>query len=233
MILWTSWFLIEDKTHREEVRRSIELNLDNPLIQSVNVLCEIELLIIHPKLNCISVECRPTFQTIVDMFDNNQINIITNSDIVLDYKSTEEIAKIPVHSAYCITRYQLESDYKSPISFWKATFATGYSGISQDVWVINRPKGKIICDFFLGIPGCDNRFTLSLYQAGLKLINPGGSIVTYHVHSSPERNYTSAYYDKNFPGAIVRENTRFRWQTRNHVLYTDNLQLPRSSWRYL
>lgn len=182
MILWTSWFNIKDEEHRNEILRSIEVNLENPYIKKLKLLCEIDFLYEHPKLECIPIKERPTYQTFTDMFDLNEINTIANSDIVFDYASTAKINQIKPNNAYCITRYQLESDYKSPVSEWKGTFWQELSGVSQDAWVIYKPKNKILADFYPGILGCENRFSLSMYHADLILWNYGPSIKIFHVH---------------------------------------------------
>uniref|UniRef100_A0A6C0B3B0 Glycosyltransferase n=1 Tax=viral metagenome TaxID=1070528 RepID=A0A6C0B3B0_9ZZZZ len=224
MILWTSWFDIKDEERHNEILRSIEVNLENPYIKKVKLLCEIDFLYEHPKLESIPVKERPTYQTFLDMFDLNEINTIANSDIVFDYASTATINQIKPNNAYCITRYQLESDYKRPVSEWKGTFWQKLSGASQDAWVIYKPKNKIIADFYPGILGCENRFSLSMYHAGLVLWNLGPSIKTFHVHASLERNYPFSYHNQNFPGIRVPEYTgRFSWNKIPKVLYTRSI----------
>lgn len=221
MILWTSWFQIKDEEHRNEVLQSIKVNLENPYIEKLKLLCEIDFLYEHPNLECIPITVRPTYQTFTDMFDQNDINAIANSDIVFDYESTKIINQIKPNNAYCITRYQLESDYKCPVSEWKGTFWQKYSGLSQDAWVIYRPTKKIIADFYLGILGCENRFTLSMHNAGLILSNHGPYIKIFHVHQSNVRNYEFSYHDKNFPGMKVSEITgKYIWNKRTNLWYT-------------
>lgn len=224
MILWTSWFHIKDEEHRNEVLRSIEVNLENPYIEKLKLLCEIEFPHKHPKLECIPITVRPTYQTFTDMFDLGDINTIANSDIVFDYASTAKINQIKPNNAYCITRYQLESDYRRPVSEWKGTFWQEVSGVSQDAWVIYKPIRKIIADLYPGVLGCENRFTLSMHQAGLKLLNHGPAIKIFHVHASSERNYALTYHDQNYPGMQVGESsTRYFWNKLPKIWYTKNV----------
>jgi hypothetical protein len=61
---------------------------------------------------------------------------------------------------------------------------------SQDVWIF---KGKMrnvnFCDFYLGIPGCDNRIAYELHSAGYALYNPATRIQAIHYHRSDLHNY--------------------------------------------
>ena len=204
MIIWTSWYKIE-KEHEKEVLRSIELNLQNSFITKIKLLCEIPFIYEHPKLECISIEKRPTYQTFLDLYDFNDINILINSDIVLDFGTSFLIQKIPPNSAYCLTRYQLINNYNLDPKEWKyAFYELGHAAVTQDAWIIYKPSKPIIncSDILMGIPGCENRFSLSLYQSGLILSNPSLSIQIIHVHLSEKRNYTDSYHDK-YPGLAI------------------------------
>jgi hypothetical protein len=223
MILWTSWFSIQDEEHRNEVLRTIELNLENPYIEKLKLLCEIDFLYKHPKLDCIRILERPTYQTFVDMFDLSKINTIANSDIVFDYESTSKINQIQPGNGYVITRYNLYSDYREPLTNWKGRYWHEVSGLSQDAWVIYNPPKKIIADFYPGILGCENRFTLSMYKAGLNLSNLGPSIKTFHVHKTDKRNYLASYQNQNFPGMTVSEAPKFKWGGRPRLFFTSDI----------
>jgi hypothetical protein len=203
MNLWTSWYKI-DAEHEKEVLRSIELNLENSSITKLNLLCEIPFIYEHPKLKCIPISERPSYQTFVDLFDFNGINILINSDIVLDYKSTRLIQKIPPNSAYCLTRYQLINDHTLPLHQWELGFyEPGDAAVTQDAWVIYKPINPIQCsDILMGVPGCENRFSLCLYRSGLSVSNPSYSIQIIHNHLSETRNYTESYHDK-YPGLAI------------------------------
>jgi hypothetical protein len=201
MFLWTSWYNIEEE-HRKEVLRSIELNLKNPLITQFNLLCEIPFIYEHPKLKCIPIEKRPSYQTFLDLYDFNNINILINSDIVLQYNTSHLIKKMPQNSAYCLTRYQLLNDYSLPLNEWKCAFyEAGLAAVTQDAWIIYKPLNPIqnCSDILMGIPGCENRFSLCLHRSGLIVSNPSLSIQIFHNHLSEKRNYTDSYHDK-YPG---------------------------------
>jgi hypothetical protein len=204
MILWTSWYKIEEE-HEKEVLKSIELNLENPFLTKLNLLCEIPFIYQHPKLECIFIEKRPSYQTFLDLYDFKNINILINSDIVLDYKTSYLIQKIPTNSAYCLTKYQLLNDYKLPLKEWKCSFYDLSSGsTTQDAWIIYKPLNPIknCSDILMGIPGCENRFSLCLYNSGLIVSNPSLSIQIIHNHLSETRNYTESYHEK-YPGLAI------------------------------
>jgi len=203
MYLWTSWYKIEEE-HEKEVLRSIKLNLENPFITKLNLLCEIPFLYKHPKLECIPISERPTYQTFLDLYDFNNINILINSDIVLDYNTTYLIQRIPPNSAYCLTRYQLINNYNLPLEQWKCLFyKPGHAAVTQDAWIIYKPLNLINCqDILMGVLGCENRFSLCLYKSGLTISNPSYSIKIFHNHLSEKRNYTESYHDK-YPGLAI------------------------------
>jgi hypothetical protein len=198
MYLWTSWYKIDDE-HEKEVLKSIELNLRNPFITQLNLLCEIPFIYENPKLKCIPIEKRPSYQTFLDLFDFNNINILINSDIVLNYKTTPTIGKIPPNSAYCLTRYQLLNNYNLPLEKWECAFyEPAGAALTQDAWIIYKPLNPIqnCSDILIGILGCENRFSLCLYRSGLTVSNPSLSIQVIHNHLSEKRNYTDSYHDK-------------------------------------
>jgi hypothetical protein len=205
MYLWTSWYKL-DSEHEKEVLRSIELNLQNPLITEIKLLCEIPFIYEHPKLTCIPLEKRPSYQTFLDLYDFNYINILINSDVVLDYKTTHLIQKIPRNSAYCLTRYHLINDHNLPLEKWECSFyEPAFAAVTQDAWIIFNPSKPIIncSDILMGIPGCENRFSLCLYRSGLIVSNPSLSIKIIHNHLSEKRNYTESYHDKYDGMAII------------------------------
>jgi hypothetical protein len=203
MFIWTSWYKI-DEEHEKEVLRSIELNLQNPLVAKLKLLCEIPFIYEHPKLDCIPISKRPTYKTFLDLFDFNNINILINSDIVLEYKTSKLIQNIPPNSAYCLTRYQLINDYTLPLEKWKCgVYPPDLAAVTQDAWIIYKPSKSIECpDILMGVLGCENRFSLCLYTSGLTVSNPSLSIQIIHNHLSENRNYTESYHDK-YPGLAI------------------------------
>jgi len=228
MFIWTSWYKI-DEEHEKEVLRSIELNLQNPFITKIKLLCEIPFIYEHPKLDCIPISKRPSYQTFLDLFDFNNINILINSDIVLDYRSSYFIKEIPANSAYCLTRYQLLNNFKLPLKRWTYGFYERTdAAVTQDAWIIYKPEKSIndCSDILMGIPGCENRFSLCLYKSGLIVSNPSYSIQIIHNHLSETRNYTESYHNKYpglgiFPTSLEKKFSLFKKPQEKTLLYVE------------
>jgi hypothetical protein len=133
---------------------------------------------------------RPTFNEIFDMANSNlkshnDIFIIANSDIFFDEESITNIKRyITKNQCFALSRWDL-----------KENLAVLYNHPdSQDVWVFQGDIPKMDgADFFLGVPGCDNRIAQIIYQNGYNIKNPAYTIKTYHLHNSGYRTYTRAY----------------------------------------
>jgi hypothetical protein len=62
--------------------------------------------------------------------------------------------------------------------------------MSQDAWIFDTPLCDFPCNFYFGVPGCDNRLAWEASRAGLTLINPSRSIRAYHLHLTGVRRYS-------------------------------------------
>jgi hypothetical protein len=61
---------------------------------------------------------------------------------------------------------------------------------SSDTWIFQHAINVRISDnYYLGQPGCDNRFNYDLHNSNYRIINPAFTIRTYHVHTSEIRSY--------------------------------------------
>jgi len=139
-----------------------------------------------PVINCERV----TYQFI---FDNciNGVNIFANSD--MEFDETINLANnIKSDEFYALTRYEdnmLLHKHDDPYK--------GYD--SQDVWIW-RDSCKIKnANFFLGLPGCDNKIAFIAESYGYNVKNPSKSIKTYHRHKTNIRDGTSADLSKRLP----------------------------------
>ena len=76
---------------------------------------------------------------------------------------------------------------------WDGNGPVPFGNGSQDSWIF---RGKVTipkyCDFFLGIPGCDNRIAWELKEVGYLMSNPTLSIRNFHIHESDFRTYSEA-----------------------------------------
>ena len=197
--------MIKDLYHEQECLRAIKLNLDNPKIDIVTILCEIELNIQHEKLICIPSK-RPTYGTFVDMFEQfpDDYNILVNTDIVLDYMTTHLYKTLQPNSAYALTRYNVENCLLDT-KFWKYQMMS-YGDYTQDAWAIYKPLQKPKChEILMGVLGCENRFSYAMYLAGIGLSNPSLTIKVFHCHKTDERAYTDSYQDKGFAGLAISQ----------------------------
>lgn len=135
----------------------------------------------------ILVQKRPTykvfFETINLVTEEEDVNIIANSDIYFDDQSINLIdMHLGNNRCFALTRYDIHPDQS--ISFLNRRD-------SQDCWCF---KGKIkhenmFCDFYLGKPGCDNRIANSINEAGYQITNPSKSIRSYHLHNTQIKSY--------------------------------------------
>lgn len=191
--IWTSYFDCKDEIHQKEILRAIELNCENPKIDKIFLLCELDYPIKHSKVKCVKVESQPTYKTFIDYFQtffDDDYNIIINSDIVLDYDTTDLFKTIPEGTVYALSRYEVDNHtYYEPIESWKSSLHY-YPHYSQDTWgfyktSLNTSKFNI----FMGAKACDSLIAYIIDSHSIKVINPCLSIKIYHIHSSSMCKY--------------------------------------------
>jgi len=133
---------------------------------------------------------RITYQYI---FDNavDGINIFCNSD--MEFDETIKLAEnINENEFYALTRYEDNMMLHKNDDPYK-----GYD--SQDVWIWkDRCKIKN-ANFYLGLPGCDNKIAYYAELYGYNVKNPSLSIKTYHKHITNIRDGSSADLSKRLP----------------------------------
>jgi len=186
--LWTSYYDSKDEVHQKEILRAIELNLENPKIDAVYLFCEIEFPQVNKKIKCIKNSIRPTFGRIIECFQDlcpNDYNIIINSDIVLDYNTTDLIKTIEPNNVYALSRYTVDNfTYYDSINMWN-TSLDSFPHENQGAWVFYKSQIKtkdMIQD--IEITGSDSLFAYLLNKQGVCILNPCLSIKIYHLHSS-------------------------------------------------
>lgn len=166
IILYVGVYEDKNPERQDELEECLYQNQNNPHISKV---VEVR-------------DRRPTFQNLFDLFDENAINVIVNSDIF--FTETIQLAKlIKPNQAFALCRYDWNGN-------GHAKFINRYD--AQDAWVFRgKIKKKIYADFHLGIPGCDNRLAYELKKAGYLVTNPSLSIHALHYHTSQVRHYNS------------------------------------------
>jgi hypothetical protein len=154
------------------------------------------------KLEQISINKRLTYKDallfIKQMCDsgNRGYFILVNSDIFFD-KSLEnlKITSLSREKAfYALLRFEYLEKYKENLH---QSHLCGPTKTSQDTWIIHSnfcPSINEIekCNFYLGLPGCDNVIAYLFNSFGYKIYNEPFVIKTYHLHSSQIRNYSEA-----------------------------------------
>jgi hypothetical protein len=189
MNLILSLYNLSDQYRKNEIEKALELNLKNKYLRRIIILNEgfESNLLKHTKIELHQVNSRPTYNDLLGFCKKNDVNIISNNDIVFD--ETIEKARLYISKfnnvAFALTRIE-----KNGVLF-REQF-----GDSQDSWIIwsnDRLQNINSFNYYLGVPGCDNRFAYDLeYIIGLNLFNPSKTIKTFHLHSSMKRNYSKS-----------------------------------------
>lgn len=154
-----------NQTRNAELQECLWQNQNNPFVNKV-----------------IEVKERPTYQDLFNLFSEDAINIIVNSDIFFD-KTLGLVKGIKPNQCYALSRWDWNGNGTAKM----------HNRIdSQDAWVFRgKVKKPMFADFYLGIPGCDNRIAYEIKKAGYLVLNPSKSIHALHYHSSAIRHYNS------------------------------------------
>jgi len=172
-----------------ELSYALKKNNDNPKIQSITLISEdpdvLELTRNLSKIRIVLVKSRVKFSDVVEYCNANfegSLVGITNADIYFDESLPESI---PFGYAFCLTRWKPDIDLDRP------DIIPEFSNVpvSFDTYIF-RPKIYVQdIDFYMGVPGCDNRFAHQLHASGLLVVNPSKIIRSFHVHASELRTY--------------------------------------------
>jgi hypothetical protein len=127
---------------------------------------------------------RLTFRDLFD-YGNRQLAgrpvIIANNDIYFDrtlgcLDGYELRGKL-----LCLSRWEVQADGSTQLFD---------SCSSQDAWIFQPPLPPFAADWYLGLPGCENRLAYEAQEAGLVLENPARSVRALHLHLSQVRHYS-------------------------------------------
>ncbi len=187
MNLYTSFYNEINIERKKELLFCIRKNISNKYLSNIYILCDSGYEELNElkenKLKIILIEKRPTFNDFilfVNKNNNAEMSIIANSDIYFD--STILIAKelLNKNEVFCLTRWDFNPQGK--LNFYE-------NFKSQDAWVFVGKLPENIGNYFMGLPGCDNRFAKELFDSEYNIKNPSLTIKAIHVHSSNLRNY--------------------------------------------
>ena len=191
--LYTTYYYEENSQRNEELNKCLINNKRCQAISNIYVISEIEEddFIIKNKINIKKINKRPTFDDFFNIINRttskDEINIIANGDIYFD-ETLNRINEINLHN-YCLalTRWDVWDDRRKRL--------TEISG-SQDSWIFKGKIKKVIGDFPIGVPGCDNRIAYEINKSGYIVINPSISIKSYHLHKSRHRPNIDKWFTK-------------------------------------
>lgn len=132
-------------------------------------------------------EDRKTFGELFSLCLPGMVNVVANADIFLD-TTIQKTGYMKKHQAFALSRWD--------VSTWKQgqPVSTLFNRRdSQDTWIIVGEAHRILkeADYFMGIPGCDNRLAHDLLEAGYEVSNPSVTIRTHHLHLTNLRQYTA------------------------------------------
>ncbi|HEV8015392.1 MAG TPA: hypothetical protein VGP48_07645 [Stellaceae bacterium] len=193
ILLIGSFYRDPAPARHEELTACLRLNAANKQIDEFHILIEDttepEALsdLIAPrwrsKLRFVRHGRRATYR---DLFaransqGHGRVAVIGNADIWFD-SSLRRLRKFDLDGKLlCLSRWDMQANGRSIF----------YDSVdSQDAWIFRTPIREFFCDFFLGVPACDNRLAWEAEHAGLAISNPSLSVRANHLHLSGIRNY--------------------------------------------
>lgn len=189
MILTSDYYISENSERQSEYDYCINKNLENQNISKIIYFTNIENpKHQHEKIEFVFNKKRPTYKSFFEFFNlnyPNEIIIISNLDIffdnTLDLLNQMDLSK----TVLALTRYDLKNGE------WVLYDENNVAQASQDTWIYKSPINvkRMLCDFNLGIPGCDNRIAFEFVKAGYIVNNNSLSLKTYHKHESNHRTW--------------------------------------------
>jgi hypothetical protein len=185
---WSSPIHDRNKEILETISKNINLNIFNNIIIFTEQDSVKDLKIFKNKCEII-VGSRKMYQDIFDysnIFFSSEydINILANSDIEFN-ETIKLLNDINKNDFIVLTRYN------RPDNTIEKSFLPDMLSDSQDVWCWKGFTKLINCNYYLGIPGCDNKIAFNAFDQGYDVRNPSLSIIVYHNHDTNSRPGTS------------------------------------------
>jgi len=173
--LFYNYYFDQDIRRRAELDRCKQVNLENKLLNVIII-----------DTSSQSME-KPTynffFNKINEITGDDDINIISNSDIYFD-DSIALVEKMTSNQVYALSRWNVNR--QGNVELFNRED-------SQDTWIIKGKVKPVYGDFHLGRPGCDNRIAHEYKVAGYEVLNPSKTIKSFHLHNSGVRRYNTAH----------------------------------------
>lgn len=195
------WFItqyyIPDKNKRaKEIRKCLDMNVENPLIDKIVLLNEKEFGFPKKKIQEVILGKRLTYADVLQwIYDNapkNVICVFANADIWLDPVMWRDIWTAKLDDVFIsLLRWDVQEDGSESKLF-------GPRNDSQDTWAVlsdsvkSRTWNWDSVRIPFGKAGCDNAITVEMLRQKFLVVNPALSLKTHHYHLSGLRNYDPA-----------------------------------------
>ena len=188
MNLLVNFFKSNNDERNQEYLFALDRNIDNEYIDTIFLFVEdishvegIE----SEKVKIVELDSRPTFQDIID-FGNKELKgqqcIISNTDIFMD-DTLSHVKDNDISNLFLsLTRWDVKTD--GTIEYYDVE----NKGWTQDTYIYESPIDIKDANFFVGLPGQENRLAYLAYEAGLNVINPSLLVIIKHFHLT---DYTS------------------------------------------
>ena len=193
--LWflTQYYKPNNLQREKEIKKCLELNLENPLIDKIILLNEKKYQLVQSsKLEQIVHGKRLTYGETIKWFQDNAppntICVFANSDIFLDESWLQVWSTNLEDKFLSLLRYDVQKNGKPSVLF-------GPRADSQDTWAFlsdtlkTREFNWKDLDFPFGQSGCDNAINVEMLRKKFLVVNPSLSLKTHHLHISEVRTY--------------------------------------------
>lgn len=124
--------------------------------------------------------------------------VFGNADMFFD-KTIENVRKTSLSQTKCmysLLRFEYLNKNLSLCKLFIHPRTQKPRSDSQDIWIYHTTQLELNnellkeTDFYLGVPGCDNKITYVMDKQGYTCYNMPWKIKTYHYHTTQIRNYT-------------------------------------------
>lgn len=217
VILITQYYEPNNNERIVELKECLITNNNNKFINEIHLFIEKDYnfdFIKNNKIKFIKTDKQLSFKKVFDysnIFDNNHIMILANSDIYFD-ESLKNIHDIDFNKKfYALNKYNLDKNNNLKLDIRPN---------SQDTWIWKPPINIIqnennTNDYFneydgiiLGIGSCDNRILKIVEDSGYNIRNIFRIIKTIHNHKNDYRPWHTDPYKKRLQNKYI-ENGRF------------------------
>jgi len=210
MILISTFYNDKSPSRQRELELVLNKNINNELLHKIILFCEqIPNQNLPEKVKVIEVAKRLSFNELIfhsNKYQTDDLKILSNADIFFDESLGFLVNEFESKVVYCLTRWDYQEG-SNPV------FYENFK--SQDAWIFRGKLPDNIGNYYMGLPGCDNRFAKELIDAGHKIQNPCLSVRAIHVHGSNSRNYHKTsdriFGEYAYPLPIEMKNHRTSW----------------------